>query len=35
MHTKSSVVQQMGRTILLYKKARNPKIILPWVKLEY
>ncbi|HCY07127.1 MAG: ribosome assembly RNA-binding protein YhbY [Erysipelotrichaceae bacterium] len=29
MHTKSSVVQQMGRTILLYKKARNPKIILP------
>ncbi len=29
MHTKSSVVQQIGRTILLYKQARDSKILLP------
>ncbi|NLC96588.1 MAG: YhbY family RNA-binding protein [Erysipelotrichaceae bacterium] len=29
MHTKSIVVQQIGRTILLYKQARTPKILLP------
>lgn len=29
MHTKSEVVQQIGNTILLYRKAKEPKIILP------
>ncbi|MCI6271464.1 MAG: YhbY family RNA-binding protein [Erysipelotrichaceae bacterium] len=29
MHTKSEVVQQIGRVILLYKKSKNPKIVLP------
>lgn len=29
MHTKSEVVQIIGSTIVLYRKAKNPKIILP------
>ena len=29
MHTKSIVAQQIGRMILLYKPAREPKILLP------
>lgn len=29
MHTKSEVVQIIGRVILLYKKAKNPVIELP------
>lgn len=29
MHTKSEVVQIIGRTIILYKRAKNQKIILP------
>jgi RNA-binding protein len=28
-HTKSEVVQIIGRTIILYKKAKEPKILLP------
>lgn len=29
MHTKSELVQVIGRQIVLYKKAREPKIFLP------
>ena len=29
MHTHSEVVQIIGRTIVLYKKSREPKILLP------
>lgn len=29
MNTKSEVVQIIGRTIVLYRKAKEPKIILP------
>ncbi len=29
MLTKSEVVQQIGRTVVLYKKAKEPKILLP------
>lgn len=29
MHTKSEVVQMIGNTIVLYRKAKTPKIILP------
>ena len=29
MHTKSEVVQIIGRTIILYKKAKEPVILLP------
>ena len=29
MNTKSEVVQIIGRTILLYRKAKEPKILLP------
>ena len=29
MHTKSEVVQVIGHTIVLYKKGKEPKILLP------
>lgn len=29
MHTKSEMIQVIGRTIVLYKRAKDPKIILP------
>ena len=29
MHTKSELVQVIGRQIVLYKKAKEPKIVLP------
>ena len=29
MHTKSELVQMIGHTIVLYRKAREPKILLP------
>ena len=29
MHTKSEVVQIIGHTIVLYKRSREPKILLP------
>jgi RNA-binding protein len=28
-HTKSEIVQVIGRTIILYRKAKEPKILLP------
>lgn len=29
MHTKSELVQVIGRQIILYKKAKEPKVVLP------